>query len=122
MNFTDFAKRLGLPVAQLWTKGDPRRTPKGDLLAGTRDTSYCSISLEVGDTLDLAEAMASSLSLIEMAGEELKGIVQTGGTASIAIGWFCSGDAGASVPAHLVAKLAQLDLTLDFYLYFSPPT
>lgn len=113
------AQRLGLTPAVNWVKGNPRLSLKGEPLSGTRESSYCSIPLGATGSVELDEALTACLSRIESIKHELVDLVKSGGTASIAIGWFCDGDAGDSVSSQTVMRLSRLRLKLDFYLYFS---
>ena len=113
------AQILGLKPSQFWTRGDTRHTPKGDPLEGTRDESYCSVPLKISSISNLAEALSEGVRRITPAKEVLKDIVESGGSASIAVGWFCKGDVGARLPQELLAEMANLKVTLDLYVYLS---
>jgi hypothetical protein len=69
--------------------------------------------------MDLNEALSTNIDRIASIKRQLQQLVRSGGTASIAIGWFCNGDSGASISSETVTRLSRLRLTLDFYLYFS---
>ena len=112
-------ERVGIAPSQRWKKGDPRRTPKGKLLRGTRDDSYCSIPLQVARTSSLTEAVSDSLKVVRRVKKQLREIVASGGKVSIAVGWFCTGDAGTSLPSDLLAELGRAGVALDLYLYFA---
>lgn len=110
---------IGTPPSQIWKKGDPRRTPKGKLLGGTRDESYCSIPLKVRRKSSLADALRESLQTVKGAKKHLRKIVASGGRVVIALGWFCKGDAGSNLPSDLLTELGQSSIDLDVYLYFA---
>jgi hypothetical protein len=111
---------LGLRPSACWTKGDRRFAPDGGPLQGIRDSSYCSVPLHITSGADLELALDGSLQKIASLRAELESLVNSGGTASIAIGWFTDGDAGMRVAEKTVADMARLRLTLDLYLYVSP--
>lgn len=45
MDLRPMASELGLPVSRIWTCGEPRQTPKGELLEGVYRESYCALSV-----------------------------------------------------------------------------
>lgn len=116
-NLTRFAHATGLQVAQAWTKGDPRKSSKGRTLGGVRDASYCSMKLGIYKAASLSDALQDCLDKLNPARRRLRAIVRSGGTASLAVGWFCRGDVGASVSTESAKMLARLGLTLDLYIY-----
>ena len=120
-DLSPIAQRLGLTPSWRWTKDDPRSTPLNPELEGSRSASYCSIPLPIEQATDMDAALTDALKVISPAEQELKALVNSGGTASMAIGWFCDGDAGARISDTIVARMARLKLTVDVYLYFSPP-
>lgn len=120
-DLTSMADQLGAKPTTAWTKGDRRRTLGGKPMDGTRDSSYCSIPLEVSDQTNLGNALARCAEVLTPIKRELWRLIKSGGTASIAIGWFCDGDAGDTISTEVLDKLSGLKLTLDFYLYFESP-
>lgn len=114
------ARGLGLAPSTCWTKGDARVAPDGAPLGGVRDSSYCSVQLDVTAATDLEPALVKSLQTIASVQPELELLVNSGGMASIAIGWFADGDAGVRLADTVIAEMARLRLTVDLYLYLSP--
>src|SRR5437868_441623 len=55
------ARKLGLAPSTCWTKGDARVAPDGAPLGGVRDSSYCSVQLDVTAGTDLEAALVKSL-------------------------------------------------------------
>lgn len=45
MDLADIAKAVGLPITRIWTAGKDRQTPRGDLLEGVHQESYCAFSV-----------------------------------------------------------------------------
>jgi len=113
------SRSLGLGPGTCWTKGDARLAPDGALIGGVRDSSYCSVQLDASVGADLESALVRSLQTIAAVQPELELLVSSGGMASIAIGWFADGDAGVRLADTIVAEMARLRLTVDFYLYLS---
>lgn len=114
-DLTPVAKCLGLMPGVNWRKGDPQKASSHQY----RDSSYCSIPLGATETEDLEKALRMSLTKVSLAQQAILEVVQSGGSASIAIGWFCNGDSGARISEELLSEMARLKLQADFYLYFS---
>ena len=118
-DLTSIAGQLAATPTVNWVRGEPRRSIRGEPLNGVRDSSYCSIPLGITESTELDEVLSRCIERIAPIKRELHQLVQSGGTAAIAIGWFCNGDAGGSISADAVMRLSRLKLSLDFYLYFS---
>jgi hypothetical protein len=118
-DLSSIARHLELKATVCWKKGDAQKAPDGTVLNGTRDSSYCSMSLDTGSIADLEEGLSECLKKLKPKERELRNFVLSGGMASIAVGWFCSGDTGDRIPEAVIAELANLRLTVDFYLYFA---
>jgi hypothetical protein len=116
-NLAPIAKAIGLRVAAAWKKGDTRVSPKGTVLKGFREDSYCSMRLGTYKRMNVADALVKCLEKLKPSKLKLQKVVRSGGTVSIAIGWFCTGDVGASIPASIAERLSELDITLDLYIY-----
>lgn len=112
-------EQMGIKPKIFWNKGDPRQTPAGTVLEGQRDFSYCSFPLIKRTTEDLEETILECLKSIVPVEHVLHDFVRSGGTATLAIGWFCNGDSGAEISETTIAALARISLRVDFYLYFS---
>jgi hypothetical protein len=104
-----------------WNKGDQKLSLKGLPLEGRRESSYRSFPLGVVTDVDLEDAIPECLERLMPFSSVLQSFVNSGGIASIAIGWFCDSDVGGDrISADAVALMAKLHLTLDLYLYFEP--
>jgi hypothetical protein len=115
------SKQLGLPETAGWNKGEQNKTLQGALRPGTRDASYRSFSLGVATSTDMDDALSECLTKLSPVTGVIRAFVSSGGVASLAIGWFCDSAVGGDrISAVNIAKLAQLSLTLDFYLYLTP--
>jgi hypothetical protein len=114
-------KQLGLSADSGWDKGDPNQTLQGSLRPGTRDISYRSFSLGVATSTDMDDALSECLQRLAPVASVIQSFVSSGGTASLAVGWFCDSAVGGDrIPAEIIAEMAQLNLTLDLYLYLTP--
>jgi hypothetical protein len=58
------ARRLNLEPSIAWKKDDQRALPDGTRLAGTRDSSYCSIDPSVHDVTDLDTGLGKCLEVL----------------------------------------------------------
>lgn len=115
------SKQLGLPETAGWDKGEQNKTLQGALRPGTRDASYRSFSLSVTTSTDMGDALSACIAKLAPVAGVIKSFVNSGGVASLAVGWFCDSPVGGDrISAEIIAKLAQLNLTLDFYLYLTP--
>jgi len=101
------------------TIGTLRGAKKLDLSLRLCHPTADRIPLAVTESMELDEALMACIDRITIAKRELRALVKSGGTASIAVGWFCKGDSGGTISSEVLARMSRLKLTLDFYLYFS---
>jgi hypothetical protein len=114
-------KQLGLSAAVGWDKDEQNKNLQGSPRPGRRDASYRSFSLGVATSTDMDDALSECLGKLTPVASVIKSFVNSGGIASLAIGWFCDSAVGGDrIPAEIIAKMAELNLTLDFYLYLTP--
>lgn len=114
------SEQLGFASKVGWNKGDQKLSLKGLALQG-RESSYRSFPLDVVTDVGLEEAIPGCLERLMPFSSVLQAFVSSGGTASIAIGWFGDSDVGGDrISADAIAAMAKLQLTLDLYLYFEP--
>jgi hypothetical protein len=114
-------EQIGMKPHIHWNKGDPRQTPTGTVLEGQRDFSYCSFPLVKKATTELDELILECLESLTLVEEVIHRFVKSGGTATLAIGWFCIGDSGDEISEATIATLARISLQVAFYLYFTAP-
>lgn len=114
-------KQLGFSANVGWDKGEQNRTLQGLPRPGTRDASYRSFSLGIATSTDMDDALSECLKKLAPVTSVIRSFVSSGGTASLAVGWFCDSAVGGDrIPAEIIAEMAQLNLTLDLYLYLTP--
>lgn len=114
-------QQLGLAVGAGWDKGDQKTTPAGSPRPGTRDSSYRSYELGDSASTDMDAAIFECLQKLDPVGSVIKSFVSSGGVASLAVGWFCDSPSGGDrISPEILAKLVELGLTLDLYLYCTP--
>lgn len=114
-------RQLGFASEVGWNKGDQKLSLKGLPLEGRRESSYRSFPLGVFTNVGLEETIPECLKRLMPFSSVLRAFVDSGGIASIAVGWFGDSDVGGDrISADAVAAMAKLHLTLDLYLYFGP--
>jgi hypothetical protein len=116
-------RQLGIASEVGWNRGDPKVSLKGLPLEGQRDFSYRTFPLGVVTDVDVEAAIPECLERLMPFSSVLQSFVNSGGTASIAVGWFGDADVGGGrISADAVTDMAKLRLTLDLYLYFGTNT
>jgi hypothetical protein len=114
-------RQLGIASEVGWNRGDPKVSLKGLPLEGQRDFSYRTFPLVV--VTDVEAAIPECLERLMPFSSVLPSFVNSGGTASIAVGWFGDADVGGGrISADAVTDMAKLRPTLDLYLYFGTNT
>lgn len=113
-------QQLGFVADVGWNKGEQKRTIGGLLIDGIRESSYRLFPLGVGASNDLDDALSDCLLKLGPLCRVLQSFVSSGGMASLAVAWFCDSEVGGDrISAGIVAEIARLNLTLDFYLYLT---
>lgn len=108
---------LGLTASRKWKAGERRMTPKGDILKGTYEETYCVFSMEhtsSDELVDVVEKMTEKLSVYKTF---ICDISKSGGKVEYFIGWYSSGNSGQEFSARLIKDLADLDIGLSFDFY-----
>jgi len=128
-SLSNIAQQIGLSARVAWDIGEQNKRLDGKLSPGVRDNSYRTYDLgdetSTGDEagVDLDDAISKYLHKLEPLKSTIRSLVKSGGTASLAIGWFCdSAIGGDQISSETLRKMADLRLTLDLYLYMSVPT
>jgi hypothetical protein len=115
------SQMLGMPADVSWKAGEPRRTPKGTLLQGTRTESYWTCkpfyegwreSTEEG----FEDALEEQLGLLEPHAEFLLEIAEQG---TIRV-WFSSHsnrNFAIELPPRLLGRMAALGISLVHDVY-----
>lgn len=111
-------QQLALVAKVGWDKGEQNRTIRGSLRDGDRDFSYRCFALGAGTSTELYVSLAECIAKLMPFASVLKSFVNSGGIASLAVGWFSDSAVGGDrIPAKIIADMASLSLTLDLYLY-----
>lgn len=113
---------LGLEPKHVWQAGEPRCTPKGTPLAGTRAESYWSAPvLSDEKLLSEVKALEDGLSEIVVRVAPFQAVFlrirAEGGTAELFLGVFGDSNFGFEFSPELLARVSALGLTLSFDIY-----
>jgi hypothetical protein len=110
LDLSGYTKLFVFPVARVWRKGEQRTTPKGDLLEGIYEDSYCCFSIPT-----LSGGIVAAIETIEKSIESLDqdNVAQLMGS-NITKSLFCTiGDDGEEIPPHSLAVLSKYEIRLD---------
>lgn len=109
--------QLGFEPKWVHEIGKPRTNPKGILLGGVYDCSYCSFSLIPHGDEELHEMLDRVVDNIFQHEALFHKIRNDGGRTEFFIGWYSVGNTGDTFSSALLSKLGELriDLALDVY-------
>lgn len=114
MQASDIVECVGLPLKAGWTKGDVRTTPKGRVLDGNREQSYCTFDVGRGSDGELVVCLARTLDMMFQRSSELSRFRYGGGALSFFISWHPdAGDSGETFDPLLLGKMADLGIALE---------
>ena len=113
------AAAIGLQPSYIWKTGDKRKTPKGTILDGYRDNSYCIIDVKGSSQSSLRDQVEDLFSRIMPHKHVFDKISCTGGDISLYIGWFSSGDSGNGLDLVIIKKMIDLNMSLQINVYCS---
>jgi hypothetical protein len=117
LDLSDVCRDLGLTPKHIWKAGDQRRTPKGTILPGNRDSSYCSVPFDDSGEKYLSGKINYVLNALIPHRSILETVSLSGGDISVSIGWFSSGDSGDTVDSMTLKKMADLRISVELYIY-----
>lgn len=117
MDPEEICSELGLRPERKWKVGSQRTTPKGDVLKGVYEETYCCFKLQHPKNQGLADFLIKVSAQFEVHSEFFKRIRSTGGTIEFFIGWYSDKNSGEVFDWELLAKLAEfrINLSMDFY-------
>lgn len=111
---------LDLEPSAAWEVGAPRQTPKGTLLGGIREETYCSFALDTKSDHDLADWLSINADRLHSMMLELMHLADSGGTFDLIVFVFPEDDGHFGLelePEHLhLLSSLRLRLGIDFYL------
>jgi Domain of unknown function (DUF4279) len=108
---------LGFAPKHIWKKGDERQTPKGRMLGGFRDSSYCSIDLGPTSREPLSTKIEAALTLLKPHRAILRELSSSGGLVSFFVRWFCDEDTGERFNWQTLEGMTDLRIALDLNIY-----
>lgn len=114
---SDICEALGVTAKWLYRKGEPRVSPKGQLLGGVYSSDYCVIDFAAGPDLSLPDFIDQQARGF-IAHKELFQEIQKGSARTeFFIGWFGPGNFGEIFGSDTLALMGELgiDLSLDIY-------
>ena len=103
---------MPMPAQIGWTVGEPRRTPKGQVLEGYRRESYCCCDVGGGDDGELALLLSRSLDLLEKLHDVLLDLKARGASFAFFVSWNPDGDSGETFDVELLRRLSDLGIAL----------
>ena len=110
-------RQMGLTPTHIWKAGDQRRTPKGNLLPGYQDSSYCSVRFDDGTKGRLSSKIDSAIARLQPHRPVLNNLTSLGAKIEFFIGWFFAGDSGDTLESGTSRALADLGISLDINVY-----
>ncbi len=113
----DVCLQLNLNPKWLYKMGEPRVSPKGTLLGGVYDCSYCSVSLEPHESEELHETLERVAVGLMQYKNVFQAIRRDGGRAEFFIGWYSTGNTGDTFDSELLKNLGELEIDLAFDVY-----
>lgn len=113
----DIAASLNKTPRFSWAAGEPRMTPKGTLLGGTRKESYCAFEIGGGEDGELARCLLNAVDGLKAHRAYLHEIRSTGGSLMFYIFWYPNGDIGEVFETDLLFTLSDLGIDLGINVY-----
>lgn len=114
---SDICEALGVIPKRLCRKGEPRVTPKGQVLGGVYPDDYCVIDLAPGPDLSLPDFIDQQAKTFIAHKELFQKIKKGSARTEFFIGWFGPGNFGEVFGSDTLALMGELgiDLSLDIY-------
>ncbi|MCE7915608.1 MAG: DUF4279 domain-containing protein [Nitrosomonas sp. PRO4] len=114
---TEICNQLDLEPEWIQTVGEPRINPKGIVLGGVYENSYCSFLINLKNHEELHETLDRVVDNLLQHESLFCRIRDDGGRIEFFIGWFSTGNTGDTFSSILLKKLGmlQIDLALDVY-------
>lgn len=119
MDLQAMTDALDLQPHHCWRAGEPRSTPKGELLSGVNGESFWTVNLGKGGwpPIFLATAISAALDQLSDRRAFLHQLRSEGGSAEFFIGWFFKDQSGDTLSHVLLARAADLGIDLSFDVY-----
>lgn len=115
----DICKILGMTPKWLYRAGEPRVSPKGELLGGVYPSNYCVIELVTGSDSSLSEFVDEQTRALLVHKELFKNIKKSSGRVEFFLGWFIDENFGEILLSETLMLMGELGIDLSFDIY--PP-
>lgn len=114
----DLCQKLNLDAKRKWRVGDQKKTPKGNVLKGVYNYSYCVFELNCKcQEIDLIDYLRNWNKKLFIHKALLNQIHDTGGKLEYFIGWFSDENSGEEFNVDFLSELAELKIGLSFDFY-----
>jgi len=114
---SEISSQLGLEPKWKYKMGDFRTNPKGIVLGGVYDSSYCSFLITPQSHEELHETLDRVVDNLLQHESLFCRIRDSGGCIEFFIGWFSTGNTGDTFSNILLKKLGRLQIDLAFDVY-----
>ena len=110
-------EQLGLDAKHKWKCGDQRRTPKGDMLNGKYQETYCNFQLAHKSDVALLYLISDTNLKLKNHADFLENLRSSGGVLEYFVGMYFDKCSGEIFDFKILGELAELkiDLSLDLY-------
>ena len=118
----EITRTLRLAPSRSWQAGGKRATPKGGPLQGTyRETYWTTALIERGsDSQGLPDAIGALLGQLHPYRDFFHRVHSEGGATEFFVGWFFEGQSGDVFDCNLLARMADLKISLSLDVYGAP--
>lgn len=100
-----------------WSVEDPRRTPRGRVLGGVRESSYWCLSLQVATTEFLSQVLRRTVLDLGRIHFGIKELVSSKGRVEVYVGVDGDRSAGDTIPSEVLVALGTLGVDLSFEVF-----
>jgi Domain of unknown function (DUF4279) len=116
----EICETLKIAPERVWNIGESRMTPRGTLLSGIYDYSYCSFALIPKDDEDLDEFLERTCISVQPHRDFFKKIRTLNGVIDLYITWVVISNIGIVFDHKLLLKLGELGIDLGFEILTEP--
>jgi len=116
------SKKLGKKPKWHWKAGEPRMTPKGDMLEGIRKESYWTADLHSKKSIsskkiDFEKFLSTALDDLVPYSKFIKKIVKEGGSAEFFVGLYGAKNFGMELEPDLLQRFGKMGIRLALDIY-----
>lgn len=113
----ELADIVGIEPSVKWKANSLRSTPKGKLLEGVYENTYCSFELPQTHQIELSEFLKKCNNRLESCKKSFHDILKTNGEIEYYIGWFSQKNSGEIFDLELLGQLVNLGVKLSIDVY-----